>query len=284
PPSTCSCGVELDDAVAPERLDVRLTVAEQLAVDLRVVLAEERGAHDVRGGIRQAHGVGRHGVRAPPRMLKVDDEARLAEVLVLEHLGGVEHGAARHAGAGQDLEHLLLGPLRGPRFDLGVELVDDLHAVTAVRIAGILAQLRMPHDAREGLPHLHGRPVDEDVVVRPPGVGAGDVRPRGRRRAGALARGGVARGAGGLPEAWVWGRWIRRRLTTASCCATSSCCPPPVACRWMIAARMPMQVWRPAPVSARPPMALVGGPSGEPVMAMAPAMAWAIHSKLLYSS
>src|SRR5712691_7083415 len=31
-------------------------------------------------------------------------------------------------------------------------------------------------------------------------------------------------------------------------------------------------------------MALVGGPSGWPVMLMAPAMAWAIHSKLLYSA
>src|SRR5262245_31036546 len=132
PPSTCSCCVELDDAVAPERFHLRFAVAEQLAVDLRVVLAEKRGALDVRGGIRQAHGVGRHGVLAPPRMLEVDDEARLTEVLVLEHLGGVEHGAAGYAGAGQDLEHLLLGTLRGPRFDLGVELVDDLHAVTAV--------------------------------------------------------------------------------------------------------------------------------------------------------
>src|SRR4029434_4707692 len=42
----------------------------------------------------------------------------------------------------------------------------------------------------------------------------------------------------------------------------------------MMAARMPMQVCRPAPVSASPPMALVGGPSGEPGMLMAPAMAW----------
>src|SRR5229473_2582154 len=46
---------------------------------------------------------------------------------------------------------------------------------------------------------------------------------------------------------------------------------------------MPIAVWRPAPVSARPPIAFVGGPSGEPVMLIAPDMACAIHSKLLYS-
>src|SRR5215467_10458311 len=91
----------LNDAVAPERLYLRVAVAEQLAVDLRVVLAEKRGAHHVRGGIGQPHGVGGHGIRAPPRMLEVDDEAALAKVLVLEHLGGVEHGSARHARAGE---------------------------------------------------------------------------------------------------------------------------------------------------------------------------------------
>ncbi len=45
-----------------------------------------------------------------------------------------------------------------------------------------------------------------------------------------------------------------------------------------------MAVCRPAPVSARPPMAFVGGPSGEPVMLIAPAIACAIHSKDLYSA
>src|SRR5262249_14040337 len=119
PPSTCSCCVKLDDAVAPERLHLCVAVAEQLAVDLRVVLAEKRGTHHVSGECGQPPGVGRHGMGAPPRMLEVDDEAALAKVLVLEHLGGVQHGPARHARAGEDLQRLVLGVLRGPRFDLG---------------------------------------------------------------------------------------------------------------------------------------------------------------------
>src|SRR3972149_2859286 len=77
---------------------------------------------------------------------------------------------------------------------------------------------------------------------------------------------------------------MRSRFTTASCCATSSCWPTPVVWRWMIAARTPIAQCSPAPVSARPPMAFVGGPSGQPVMLSAPAIAWAIHSKLLYSA
>src|SRR5436309_11928536 len=72
---------------------------------------------------------------------------------------------------------------------------------------------------------------------------------------------------------------MRSKFTTESCWATSRSWPRPVAWRWTIAARIPIAVWSPAPVSARPPMALVGGPSGEPVMLMAPAIAWAIQLK-----
>src|SRR6266478_1907122 len=77
---------------------------------------------------------------------------------------------------------------------------------------------------------------------------------------------------------------MRSRFTTASCWATSTCWPLPVAWRWMIAARMPIAVCSPAPVAAISLITKVGGPSGEPVMLMAPAMACAIHSKLLYSA
>src|SRR5437667_60528 len=59
---------------------------------------------------------------------------------------------------------------------------------------------------------------------------------------------------------------MRSKFTTESCWATSRSWPRPVAWRWTIAARIPIAVWSPAPVSARPPMALVGGPSGEPVI------------------
>src|SRR5215831_20495989 len=139
PPSTCPWCVRLNDAVAAKRLHLRVAVAEQLAVDLCVVLAEERGAHHVGGGIGQTHGVGRHGIRAAPGMLEVDDEAALAEVLVLEHLGGVEHSPARHARAGEDLQRLVLGALRGPRLDLGVDVVHDGDAIAPVRVARIVA-------------------------------------------------------------------------------------------------------------------------------------------------
>src|SRR5687768_891580 len=48
----------------------------------------------------------------------------------------------------------------------------------------------------------------------------------------------------------------------------------------MMAARMPIAQCSPAPVSARPPMAFVGGPSGDPVMLMAPARAFSPKGRI----
>jgi hypothetical protein len=43
-----------------------------------------------------------------------------------------------------------------------------------------------------------------------------------------------------------------------------------------------MAAWRPEPVSPRPASMRMGGPSGDPVRAMTPLMAWAIISKSRY--
>src|SRR6266508_1632896 len=53
-----------DDPVAPEHLELRAAVAQQLSVDLRVVLAEERRARELGGRVRQAHGIRGHRVGA----------------------------------------------------------------------------------------------------------------------------------------------------------------------------------------------------------------------------
>ena len=63
-------------------------------------------------------------------------------------------------------------------------------------VARIVAQLGPADDPGQRLPHLHGGAVDEDVVVRPAGTAAVDVRRRRRRRAVALARGRLAGGVG----------------------------------------------------------------------------------------
>src|SRR5215475_4373983 len=264
-------GPKLYDAVAPERLHLRVAVSEQLAVDLRVVLPEKRSAHHVGGGIRQAHGVGGHWIGAAPGMLEVDDEAALAEVLVLEHLGGVEHGPARHSRAGEDLQGLVLGALRGPRLDLGVDVVHDGDAIAPVRVARIVAQLRVAHDARERLPHLRRRAVDEHVVVGAAGMAAIDVGRRGRRRAVSLARGGLARDVGlaQMDAEEVDHGVLLRHLELLSHARGLALDDGGEDADAGMESRAGV---------GEAPDRLGGGPSGEPVMAMAPAMAWAIHS------
>ena len=67
---------------------------------------------------------------------------------------------------------------------------------------------------------------------------------------------------------------------TASCIATSMRWPRPVSWRWKSAARMPMAVCRPVPVSPMVGPGLSGRWPASPVVASAPPTAWAIMSKL----
>src|SRR2546425_1139846 len=103
-----------DDPLAAEGVELGGTVAEQPAVHLGVVLAEQRRPHHLGGRVRQAHRVRGHRVRAAPGMLKIDDEAARFQMGVRQHLSRVEHGTARDAGAGQDLHHLVLRALTPP--------------------------------------------------------------------------------------------------------------------------------------------------------------------------
>src|SRR5262245_39430643 len=101
----------LDHAIASELFNLGRVVAEQLAVHLGVVLAQQRRSHHVSGRLGQPHGVRRHRVLAPPGMLEIHDHAAFFEMGIAQHLGGVEHGSAGQSRAGQDLHHLVLGPL-----------------------------------------------------------------------------------------------------------------------------------------------------------------------------
>ena len=74
----------------------------------------------------------------------------------------------------------------------------------------------------------------------------------------------------------------RQKLTTASCMATSTRWPLPVLWRWRSAASTPTAAWTPVPVSPIVGPGFKGGESGVPVKHMAPPVAWAIMSKLLY--
>src|SRR5882724_2511413 len=60
-----------DDAVPPESLDLCVPISEQLAVDLRVVLAQQGRTHHISRRVGQTHRIGGHGVLAPPGMLEV---------------------------------------------------------------------------------------------------------------------------------------------------------------------------------------------------------------------
>src|SRR5206468_2730388 len=85
---------------------------------------------------------------------------------------------ARNPRSPQSFHRLVLGALLGPRLDERVELVIARDASHPIGERGVVAELRAPEDLREGLPHLEGRAVNEDVVVRPERAAAIHVRGR----------------------------------------------------------------------------------------------------------
>src|SRR5262245_2398703 len=84
----------LDHTVTQKLLDLGCVVAEELAVHLCIVLAEQWRPHHVGGGLGQPDRVGRHRVLAPPGMLEINDHAAFFEMGIAQHLGGIEHRAA----------------------------------------------------------------------------------------------------------------------------------------------------------------------------------------------
>ena len=75
----------------------------------------------------------------------------------------------------------------------------------------------------------------------------------------------------------------RQKLTIASCIDSSTRWPWPVAWRCQSAAITPKAACTPVPESPMVGPGLSGGEPGKPVSVMAPPVAWAIMSKLLYS-
>ena len=67
-------------------------------------------------------------------------------------------------------------------------------------------------------------------------------------------------------------------LTTASCIDTSTCWPRPVVWRCCNAARMPIAICMPVPLSPIAGNTRVGGFSGKPVTLIAPPIACATGS------
>ena len=99
---------------------------------------------------------------------------------------------------------------------------------------------------------------------------------------GAVAVRAIARRGAGLPVGVVSRRWMRCRFTTDVLLGHLDALAAPGGLALddrgedadgAVQAR--------ARVAEARRSALVGGPSGEPVMLIAPPMAWAIHSKLL---
>jgi len=149
------------------------------------MLAEQRRRRDLCGRRRELHRVAGGDVAAADGMLDLDDHLARVEVRIAQNLAGVEAGAARHAGAGQDLHDLVLRAFHGPRLDHGVDLV----AVAPARIAGLVTRVAdevlAAHGAEEGMPHLLLR-EDEHVIVGSAGMAA--VRLAGYRGAELIAR------------------------------------------------------------------------------------------------
>ena len=85
------------------------------------------------------------------------------------------------------------------------------------------------------------------------------------------------------PPAYASRMAMRERLTTASCIEHSTFCPCPVVCRCHSAAITPIAACMPVPESPMVGPGLSGGEPGKPVSAIAPPVACAIMSKLLYS-
>jgi hypothetical protein len=80
--------------------------------------------------------------------------------------------------------------------------------------------------------------------------------------------------AGFSPVARKFMAWLASQATCASSMPMSICWPCPVASRWRKAARMPMQPYSPANVSATEAPTFCGSPSGAPVMLITPPIAW----------
>src|SRR6266542_2642278 len=180
-----------DDAVAPESVELRLAAAEERAVHLRVVLAEEGRPYHLGGRRREADRAARYRHPSAHGMVDVDDHAAPAKVLVRQDLGGVEDGAARDTGPRERLHHVMLRAFLRPPLDERVELVDPGPPAVAVGEARVVGELRLPDRPRQRLPHVAVGHVDEDVVVRAERAAAIEIRRRRRGRAVPATRDGA---------------------------------------------------------------------------------------------
>ena len=188
-------------------------------------------------------------------MVVVDDHAGGAQLLVGEQLGGVEHGAARHA----ELRQAAPSPSILSRCSVQARTTARVSSALRVarrlaREARIVEQVGALDGAQQRLPVLLRRQQDVEVVVRSARRAGVEIARRRGDVGVAGARRGVAGDVGrrhGVAHQ-VDDRILQRHLDAAAA---------PGAVRRSSAARMPTARCRPVPLSAMVTPSRVGGPS-----------------------
>src|SRR5437867_10190161 len=127
------------------------------------MLTEECRRSDSRRGRRELDGVADSDVATADGVLDADDHVAGLKVRVGQDLAGVQARAARHAGAGQDLHHLVFRALSRPGGHQGIDLGLVAPAGVARLVAHATDAVGTADRAHQRVPHLL---LDEDEHAR----------------------------------------------------------------------------------------------------------------------
>ena len=161
--------------------------SEQLAVNVGVVLAQQRRGFHFDRRILESHRTSRHREVAAHRMLDRDDHAALLEMRIVQQLDAVEHRAARDAGLAEDPHHLVLGVASGPFVDDRGQRLDVLRAVPSYETL-VAQDLGMTDHFAQAHEHLGRGAQDVAIIVVAAGRALVDVARTAAADAVAAAR------------------------------------------------------------------------------------------------
>src|SRR5262245_9942293 len=145
--------------------------AQPLAIDGLAVDSMHRCAREGHVGFRHPQWPTCHDDRPAHGMVDRLHHAARAQIGIIDELERREHCPARHTGPGDDLRHLFLGALGGPRRDRGIDGRLVLGARGPVHHVGVLEEVLSADRMHQPAPVVFVAPRAENVaqVVEPAG-------------------------------------------------------------------------------------------------------------------
>src|SRR5260370_36834924 len=183
----------LNDSLALEVFELARAEAEQLAIDVGVMLSEERRGFYFDGRVFEAHRTAGHREVAAHGMLDRDDHAALFQMRIVQQLDAIEHGAAWNAGLAEDAHHFELRVTPGPFIDNRGQRLDVLRAISSREEALVGRELGPAHRLAHALEHVGRGAQDVAMIVVATGRAFVDVAGTAAAEAVAGARRGVLR-------------------------------------------------------------------------------------------